>query len=68
MNIALFLQKNPALIFIFIVWSTVWKGLALWRAARRNDKVWYTVLLVVNTVGVLEIIYLLLTRKETEKH
>jgi methionyl-tRNA synthetase len=68
MNIALFLQRNPALVFAVAVWSVVWKGLALWRAARRNDKLWYVVLLVVNTVGVLEIIYLFLTRKETEKH
>ena len=43
---------------ILLVWSLVWKGLALWRAAKRGDKIWFVVLLIVNTVGILEIIYL----------
>ena len=39
------------------VWSIVWKGLALWKAARRGENVWFIVLLIVNTVGILEILY-----------
>lgn len=42
-----------------ILWSSVWKGLALWHAARRNEKWWFIALLVINTVGILEICYLL---------
>ncbi len=55
--------------FLFIpllIWSIVWKGLALWQAARRRDKVWFVVLLVVNTVGVLEILYLYVFSKKTK--
>ena len=40
------------------VWSLVWKGLALWRAALLRHKCWFIVLLVVNTLGLLEIFYL----------
>ena len=40
-----------------VVWSLIWKGLALWRAARRGESAWYVILLIVNTVGILEIIY-----------
>ena len=40
-----------------LLWSLVWKGLALWHAARREEKVWYIVLLLVNTAGILEIIF-----------
>ncbi len=43
---------------VLIIWSIIWKGLALWRAAKRGDKVWFIVLLIVNTAGILEIIYL----------
>jgi hypothetical protein len=43
-----------------VLWSTIWKGLALWRAAKKDNKAWFVVLLVVNTVGILEIIYLYL--------
>ncbi|KKS89418.1 MAG: hypothetical protein UV63_C0019G0046 [Microgenomates group bacterium GW2011_GWC1_43_11] len=42
-----------------LVWSLVWKGTALWHAARRNDRVWFAMLLIINTVGILEIVYLL---------
>jgi hypothetical protein len=45
-------------IVLVIIWTLVWKGLALWRAARNGDAVWFVVLLVVNTLGVLEILYL----------
>lgn len=40
-----------------VLWSSFWKGLALWHAAKRNEKWWFIGLLVVNTVGILEICY-----------
>jgi hypothetical protein len=45
-------------IILVLIWSLFWKGLALWRSARLGHKYWYIALLVVNTVGILEIIYL----------
>lgn len=45
-------------ISILAIWTLVWKGLALWRAAKNNEPVWFVVLLVVNTLGILEILYL----------
>ncbi len=41
-----------------ILWSLLWKGLALWHAARRKQPWWFVIFLVVNTLGILEIIYL----------
>ena len=46
-----------------MVWSLVWKGMALWHAGRRNEKPWFIILLVLNTVGILEIVYLLFVAK-----
>ncbi|PIZ93934.1 MAG: hypothetical protein CO029_05000 [Candidatus Magasanikbacteria bacterium CG_4_9_14_0_2_um_filter_41_10] len=43
---------------IVMIWSLVWKAFALWKAARRGDSVWFAVLLVLNTVGIAEILYL----------
>lgn len=43
---------------LLVTWSLVWKGIALWKAARRDRMAWYVVLLVLNTVGILEIIYI----------
>jgi methionyl-tRNA synthetase len=41
-----------------LIWTLIWKGLALWRASKRGDMWWFIILLVVNTLGILEIIYL----------
>lgn len=43
---------------VSIIWSLTWKGLALWRAVRRGDRNWYIVLLILNTVGILDILYI----------
>lgn len=47
-----------------LVWSVIWKGIALWKSARHRQLVWFIVLLVVNTAGILEIIYLLFFQKK----
>ncbi len=39
-------------------WSIVWKGMALWKAAHKEQKWWFIAFLVVNTLGVLEILYI----------
>lgn len=51
-------------ILILGIWSLVWKGLALWRAAQLKSTGWFVALLILNTVGILEIIYLLATNKQ----
>jgi hypothetical protein len=52
------------LLVIVVIWSLVWKGIALWRAAHNNHTAWFVVLLIVNTLGILEIIYLLTAGKK----
>jgi hypothetical protein len=43
---------------IIIIWTLIWKGLALWKSVKRNDKAWFIVILIINTVGILEILYI----------
>lgn len=56
--------NNPNILLPLIIWATIWKGLALWRAARLNQVAWYIALLIINTIGVFEIIYLIATNKK----
>ena len=56
-----------AIIAILVIWSLVWKGLALWTASRRNEKGWFIALLILNTCGILEIIYLAFVAKYWNK-
>lgn len=46
------------LLAVAIIWSIIWKGIALWKAARNTHKAWFVIMLLVNTVGILEIIYI----------
>lgn len=50
-------------ILALTAWSLIWKGLALWKSAGQKDKIWFIVLLVVNTLGLLEILYLFVFSK-----
>lgn len=47
------------IIILIVIWSLFWKGAALWHSARKKDNVWFVILLCINTLGILEIIYLL---------
>lgn len=53
-NIEIFLILFP----IILIWSFVWRGLALWRSARLNHKTWFVFMLIINSLGILEILYL----------
>ena len=53
--------NDPRYAMLFLVlsaWSLIWKGIALWKAAGNKQKNWFIVLLILNTFGILEIIYL----------
>jgi|WetSurMetagenome_2_1015567.scaffolds.fasta_scaffold358834_2 hypothetical protein len=50
-----------------IIWTLVWKGIALWKAARKGCIVWYLIILLINTLGILEILYIFVfARQEGE--
>jgi hypothetical protein len=53
------------LIIILAIWESVWKFIALWKAGRNNHLAWFICIAVLNTVGILPIIYILLHRKKT---
>jgi len=45
-------------ISILIIWTIPWKGIALWKSARNNHKWWFIAMLLVNSLAILEIIYI----------
>ena len=60
------------LVVILMLWSIIWKGIALWKSARNESKIWFVILLIVNTVGIntvgiLEIIYIFAVARPKEK-
>jgi TRAP-type mannitol/chloroaromatic compound transport system permease small subunit len=51
----------PAII-IAAVWDAIWRLIALWKSAQRKQLTWFIFLGIVNSVGLLPIIYLLMHR------
>jgi len=45
-------------IILLMIWSIPWKGVALWKAERNKQKVWFVVMLLANTLAILEILYI----------
>ncbi|MGD0328666.1 MAG: DUF5652 family protein [Minisyncoccia bacterium] len=54
-----FMSIFAPLVLIVVLWTVILKGYALWHAARGNQKWWFVALLIINTLGILEIIYLI---------
>ncbi len=65
--IGLSTSAQQAIIIIIAIWSIVWKGLALWRSSKKDQKYWFIALLVLNTIGLLEIAYIVYFSKLKKK-
>lgn len=55
------------IILAVVLWTVVLKGYSLWYAARNSQKRWFIALLAINTLGILEIIYLIWFRPKAQK-
>ena len=59
-----FITNNSQYIFpVLYVWSAIWKGFALWKSVKKNSLIWFVILFVVNTAGILEILYIFVFSK-----
>lgn len=53
-----YLINNDWILWLILVWILPWKGMALWRAAENKNKKWFIVLFLVNTLAVLDLLYI----------
>lgn len=53
-----YLLQNSWIILLIALWVLPWKGVALWKAARNADKRWFIAILIVNSLAILDIIYI----------
>jgi hypothetical protein len=59
-----FLVGLVILIFLVAIWDLIWKGIGMWKAGRNNQLVWFIVIFLINTIGILPIVYLLWFQKK----
>ena len=57
------LKDNIWILILIVLWTIPWKGWALWKAAQLKDKWWFIALLIINTLGILEIFYIFIFSK-----
>jgi hypothetical protein len=43
---------------VILIWSATWKLMAMWKSARKGSLAWFILLGIVNTLGILEILYI----------
>lgn len=46
------------LFVILVLWSVGWKILSIWKAARHGQKIWFGALFLINSIGILDLVYL----------
>jgi uncharacterized protein (DUF983 family) len=51
-------------VFILLIFELIMKGFALWRCGRNNQPVWYVLILIINSAGILPLLYLLFFQKK----
>ena len=62
-------DANPwliALCIVLVVRELIRKGIALYKAWQKNDKVRFILIFILNTCGILPIAYLLCNRKKNK--
>jgi hypothetical protein len=57
-------SQNLLLLSLLIAWSLFWKGIALWKSARNDHKRWFISILLLNTLGILEMIYIFVVNRK----
>ena len=51
-------------LIVILIWTVIWKGIALWKCGRNNQIRWFIAIIVLNTVGLLPIAYILWFQKK----
>lgn len=49
---------------ILVLWAIPWKVYAVWTAVKHNHKKWFVALIILNTLGILEIFYIFRVAKK----
>lgn len=63
-ELELFFEQNLWVLALLMLWVLPWKGYALWSASKLSHKWWFIILLVVNTLAILDIIYIFFVAKK----
>lgn len=64
------LEASAKLVWLIIaigIWEIIWKGFALWKAGTKKQIRWFICIFILNTAGVLPIVYLIISKFKEKK-
>lgn len=61
-----FLFDNLWILVIVLFWTLPWKGIALWKSARKGHLGWFFTLLIFNSLAILDILYIYIFSKNAQ--
>lgn len=67
-NVPNFIIVFWPLFVVVVIWTIAIKGYALWTSAHAGQKWWFIALLLINTIGILEVVYLIWFRPKNSGH
>lgn len=59
---------NIWILIIILVWEAIWKLIALWKSARNKHLVWFIVIALVNSIGIIPILYIYVFSKHKKSN
>lgn len=62
-----FIVAHQWVIYLVAIWTIPWKGVALWKAAKSDHRIWFIILLVLNTLAILDILFIFFFSKKKEE-
>jgi len=62
-----FILGNSWILLLITLWTLPWKGVALWKSAKNKQLGWFIAMLVLNTLAILEIIYIFYFSKKKKE-
>lgn len=63
-----FFASNFWLLILLSLWVLPWKGVALWKAAKNSHKWWFVAFFLLNTLAILEILYIFVFSAKKQKN
>jgi len=63
LQLGLSTSVTAVLVGFVLVWQVIWKGFAMWKAARNSHLIWFLVFLIFNLLAIPEILYIFVFSK-----
>jgi hypothetical protein len=54
------------LVIVLAVWDGVWKMIGMWKAAQNKHLAWFIIIALINSIGIIPILYIQVSKKRYE--